>query len=133
MNAMAMITSDGKPEVAGESILMMEMRHAHERAELIERLTQEAYAAGLHDRTKPGTIGGATSVMEQITARVAGEFKMMTSELRGSNRTRNLQLPRRIIWCELKDRGYSFPQIGRFFGRDHSSIQHGVRKHLNPK
>ena len=130
MNAIARITSEGKPEVEGESILMMEMRHAQERAELIERLTQAAYTAGLHDRAKPGTVGGAISIMEQITARVAAEYKMLSSELRGPDRTRNFQEPRRIIWCELKDRGYSLPQIGRFFGRDHSSIYHGVQKHL---
>lgn len=129
MNAMARITSEGEPEVQGETLLMMELRHAQERAELIERLTQEAYAAGLHDRAKPGTIGGALSLMEQITAKVAAEYKVLSSELRGPSAMRSFNAPRRAIWCELRERGYSFPQIGKFFGRDHSTIMHGVRQH----
>jgi chromosomal replication initiation ATPase DnaA len=110
-------------------MLMMELRHAQERAELIEQMTRDAYVAGLHDRTRPGTIGGALTLMEQITARVSEEYKMSVRELRGASRARIFNEPRRIIWCEAHDNGYSYPVIGRFFGRDHTSIIYGVKAH----
>ena len=39
-----------------ESLIEMELRHAKERAELVEQIRQEAYTAGLHDRVKPGSV-----------------------------------------------------------------------------
>lgn len=113
-----------------ETLLAMEFRHAKERADLIADLMHESYAAGLNDRGKPGTISKMPTVMQQVTDRVAREYGMDPRELRGSSRTSDLHQPRRVIWCELRERGYSFPQIGRFFGRDHTSIKHGVDKYL---
>ncbi|MCI5040041.1 MAG: hypothetical protein MRY81_10190 [Donghicola eburneus] len=111
-----------------ESLLEMEFRHAKERAALVERIRDEAYSAGLHDRTKPGTISGPTSLMEQITASVAAEHKVLPSELRGPSKFAQFIEPRRKVWAELQERGYSLSQIGRFFGRDHTTIGYGIKE-----
>lgn len=35
---------------------------------------------------------------------------------------------RRDCWCLLRCRGWSFPLIARFWGMDHTTVMHGVRK-----
>ena len=112
-----------------ETFLMMELRHASERAELLDLATRDAYIAGLNDRPKTGSVGGALTLMEQVTERVSEEYKFTVKELRGPGRSHCFSEPRRVIWSELKQRGYSLPQIGRFFGRDHTTILHGLKAH----
>jgi chromosomal replication initiation ATPase DnaA len=112
-----------------EGVLEMALRHAREYAALIERIRDEAYAAGLHDRAKPGSVTAPTSLMEQITEAVAAEHGVLPSELRGPSRFAQFIEPRRRVWAELRERGYSLSQIGRFFGRDHTTIMHGIREY----
>ena len=123
MNAMA----DIQAPQARESFLEMEFRHARERAALVEQIKIEAYDAGLLDRDKPGT-RGSTSILVQVTNRVARDYGLSTKDLTGPRRHKVLQEPRRIIWTELHGRGYSMDQIATFFKRDYSSIHHGIAK-----
>ncbi len=119
--------------MSDESFLEMEMRHARERAELMERVRTEAYTAGLYDRTKPGSVATPSSLMEQLTEKVAMDFKVLPSELRGPSRFAHFTEPRRKVWTELQVRGYSLDQIGRFFGRHHTTILHGISEYQNGK
>jgi len=112
-----------------ETFLMMELRHASERAELLDRATRDAYVAGLNDRPKSSNSGGAMTLMDQVTERISDEYKFTVKELRGPGRSHCYSEARRVIWSELKRRGYSLPQIGKFFGRDHTSILHGLKAH----
>lgn len=114
--------------VRQESLLEMELRHARERAELIDRMCQDHYTAGLHDRTKPGSMSTPRSLMEQVTERVAMKHKVLPSELRGPSRHAHLTEPRRKVWVELKGQGFSVNSIARFFGRDHSTVLSGIHK-----
>ncbi|KIC36532.1 helix-turn-helix domain-containing protein [Leisingera sp. ANG-M7] len=113
--------------VRSESLLEMELRHARERAELIERLCVEHYTAGLHDRTQPGHAGTPRSLMEQITEKVAQQHQVLPSELRGPSRLAHLIEPRRQCWVELKQHNFTLIAIARFFGRDHSTICTGIQ------
>ncbi len=122
------MTDEDEPEAPPESLLEMEFRHAKERAALVERIRQDAYMSGLLDRSKPGNVDGATSMMERITSRVAMEYKVRPAEMRGPDRHKQFVEARWVAWAEMVDRGYSYPQIGRFFGRDHSTVMHGVRR-----
>ncbi|MFV1644923.1 helix-turn-helix domain-containing protein [Phaeobacter sp. JH20_41] len=112
-----------------ESLIEMELRHAKERAELVEKIRQDAYTAGLHDRMKPGSVATPSSLMEQVTETVAMAHKVLPSELRGPSRFDHFKIPRRKIWAELHDRGYSLEQIGQHFGRHHTTILSGIQKH----
>lgn len=111
-----------------ESILQMQMRHAQEMAALIEEIRTEAYEAGLYDRMKPGTNNTPKSEMEVITEKIAADYNVLPSELRGANRFSHFTEPRRVIWKTLNDKGHSLPAIGRFFGRHHTTILNGINE-----
>ena len=126
MNAMVM--TDKKVPYR-ETILMMEVRHSHERAELIRRMTSEAYNAGINDRANPSIPAAQLpSIMEEVADRVSNQTGIDMATLRGPSSKRYLNEPRRTIWAELNSRGYSLVDIGRFFGRDHSTILYGINK-----
>jgi len=108
-----------------ETLVAMELRHGRERAALVHTLIDEAYAAGLNDMDQPSTARLPT-LMATITNRVSAEFGISIRELRGPKRGAIYKEPRRLIWGELQERGYSLSQIGRFFGRDHTTIMHGL-------
>lgn len=47
----------------------------------------------------------------------------------GKTRTRNIIPWRHYSWYRLRvDLNWAYPKIARFFNRDHSTIQHGVKK-----
>ena len=67
--------------------------------------------------------------MEIIQEIVASYFKIKITDLRAKKRTRNLAFPRQIamyLCRELTDT--SLPQIGNFFGRDHTTVIHACDK-----
>ena len=58
---------------------------------------------------------------------VARAHDLRTADLTGTRRHRNLTRPRHIaMYLARKYCGVSFPELGREFGKDHSTIQHGV-------
>jgi chromosomal replication initiation ATPase DnaA len=53
-------------------------------------------------------------------------------ELCGRDRSRAVAAARHELWALIYDhreRFYSFAEIGRFFGRDHTSVIHGIAAH----
>lgn len=59
----------------------------------------------------------------EVVASVAYEFDVTGMELKGAGRSRSLTHPRAVVVRILRERGMSFPQIGRWLGgRDHSTI-----------
>lgn len=72
----------------------------------------------------------ATSVTPLKVARaVAKEFGIMLSALRSSRRSQALVLPRQCaMWLCRKLCRASYPELGEFFDRQHSSVLHAVRK-----
>ncbi len=65
-----------------------------------------------------------------VIAAVARVHNLRTVDIIGKSRTRQLTEPRHIaMFLARKHTTLSFPQLGEEFGgRDHSTIQHGVRK-----
>ncbi|MCB9664880.1 MAG: chromosomal replication initiator protein DnaA [Alphaproteobacteria bacterium] len=61
---------------------------------------------------------------------VARFFNLRSADITGQRRTRALTLPRHIaMFLAREHTRLSFPELGKEFGnRDHSTIQHGVRK-----
>lgn len=81
------------------------------------------------------TSGHATS-MREIVRRVAAARGCSVEEILGLSRERVIAWPRQeAMWhCRRVRRAdgshrYSLPQIGAFFGRDHTTVLHGVRAH----
>lgn len=68
--------------------------------------------------------------IDKILKRVADHFKIRTSDILGSNRSRSIALPRQIaMYLCRKLTNHSFPEIGTFFGnRDHTTVMFACKK-----
>lgn len=68
--------------------------------------------------------------MSAITERVAARHGLTVEELKAPTSCTRIAHPRQEAMMEMRaqDR-WSLPQIGRFFGLDHTTILHGVRAH----
>jgi len=64
---------------------------------------------------------------------VARAHNIRAADITGKRRTRTLTEPRHIaMFLARKHTGLSFPELGREFGnRDHSTVQHGVKRIKN--
>lgn len=69
---------------------------------------------------------GLWSIVEETARR----HFLLPHELLGSDRLASVCMARFHLWSILRSRtGFSFPQLGRIFGRDHTTIMMGVRKY----
>jgi chromosomal replication initiator protein len=68
--------------------------------------------------------------IEKIQKHVAEHFRVKTSEILGSKRTRSIAVPRRVaMFLSRELTNHSFPEIGAFFGnKDHSTVIHACKK-----
>lgn len=67
--------------------------------------------------------------MMDVLKQVAAHYNMPPDVIRGSGRVREVVLPRQVaqyLIRELTD--HSLPEIGQFFGRDHSTVMHAISK-----
>ncbi len=75
---------------------------------------------------------------ELIISRVAEHFHIRPSDIRGNRRPANIAYPRQVaMYLTRRITGLSFPEIGREFGRDNSTVQYACKKmeeqvHTNP-
>ncbi|ALW87477.1 chromosomal replication initiation protein [Deinococcus actinosclerus] len=67
--------------------------------------------------------------MMDVLRQVAAQFNMPPDVIRGSGRVRDVVQARQVaqyLIRELTD--HSLPEIGQFFGRDHSTVMHAISK-----
>lgn len=56
-------------------------------------------------------------------------FRIPYAVMVGAGARREVAHRRHLLWWELiQDFGMSYPQVGRMFGRDHTTVLHGYRK-----
>jgi chromosomal replication initiation ATPase DnaA len=65
----------------------------------------------------------------QMARRICDHHEVQLKDVLTGSRARHLVYVRWQIMFELRQRGWSFAQIGRAFGRDHSAVMHGVKGH----
>lgn len=66
--------------------------------------------------------------MAVIAASEAGRAGITTDQLMGRSSARLIAHARQDAMRRIREAlGYSYPRIGRFFGRDHTTVVHGVR------
>jgi len=66
---------------------------------------------------------------EQIIARVAEHYHVRPADIRGNRRPANIAHPRQVaMFLTRRITNLSFPEIGREFNRDNSTVQHGCKK-----
>ena len=67
------------------------------------------------------------SPIRQFTLDVCSDAGVEAYIVMGRNRTAAICRLRELIWYRAHAEGYSLNQIGRVFGRDHTTVMHGVR------
>ncbi|MEF2277080.1 chromosomal replication initiator protein DnaA [Deinococcus sp. YIM 134068] len=67
--------------------------------------------------------------MMDVLRQVAGHFNLPPEVIRGSGRVRDVVVPRQVAMYLVRElTSHSLPEIGQFFGRDHSTVMHAVSK-----
>jgi len=61
---------------------------------------------------------------------IADDHGVTVEDIFGKRRHAPIARARQEAFTALRWYGFSYPQIGRIFGRDHSTVIHGVRKVL---
>lgn len=57
------------------------------------------------------------------------ETGISKAEIMGDSRRADVAAARQLAFAKCREMGMSYPAIGRGFGRDHTTVMHGVRKH----
>ncbi|WP_431308116.1 chromosomal replication initiator protein DnaA [Deinococcus arenicola] len=67
--------------------------------------------------------------MMDVLRQVAAHYNMPPDVIRGSGRVREVVVPRQVAQYLIRDlTDHSLPEIGQFFGRDHSTVMHAINK-----
>lgn len=67
--------------------------------------------------------------MTDIVREVADHYNITPEIIRGNGRSREIVLPRQVSQYLIRElTTHSLSEIGQFFGRDHTTIMHGVNK-----
>jgi chromosomal replication initiator protein len=75
-----------------------------------------------------GLIPKRAPTMREIAELVAERRGLTLEELRGSSRVHKVCHPRQEAMALIMAQGrFSYPQVGRFFDRDHSTVIHAVQ------
>jgi chromosomal replication initiator protein len=68
------------------------------------------------------------SPLDRIAAQVAERYRVPVKVLRGPSRVKNVAWARQVAMSVARAAGFSFPQIGAYFGRDHSTVMHSCAR-----
>lgn len=68
---------------------------------------------------------------QKLRREAAKLFDVAEDDIQGSERWRPLPQARWWIWVRMRDQGFSLPRIGRFAGRDHTSVMYGIEQAEN--
>jgi len=60
---------------------------------------------------------------------VAERHGLNLPDILGDEKTKKVTKARQEVMSELRDRGWSYAQIGQAMARDHTTIMHGVKAH----
>nr|WP_245808536.1 chromosomal replication initiator protein DnaA [Deinococcus hopiensis] len=67
--------------------------------------------------------------MIDVLRATAAQYGMSAEMIRGSGRARDVVVPRQVAMYLIRElTAHSLPEIGQFFGRDHSTVMHAVSK-----
>lgn len=112
-----------------ETLVEMQMRHAREMAQAIQRERDKAYKAGQENQPMPRIGKFVSAEMAEVVEAFAEHHGISVGDMVGPSKQKAFMVPRWAAWTELRARGYSLTRIGEFFGRDHTTILSGIRKY----
>ena len=64
--------------------------------------------------------------MGTVVLEVSERTGITTKQIMGRSREKNIARARQLAMWGARQKGISFPEIGRFFGRDHTTVMHNV-------
>ena len=71
-------------------------------------------------------------IMKRVAHEVAAENGIEVADMQGPARARMISIPRQEAYFRIREEtGASYPEIGAFFGRDHTTIIAGITAHLD--
>lgn len=71
-----------------------------------------------------------TITAKAIIAQTAQRYGVEPAMILGRNRARVASIPRQAAMAAVREAtGYSLPQIGRIFKRDHTTVLYAIRAH----
>jgi chromosomal replication initiation ATPase DnaA len=67
---------------------------------------------------------------EKLAREIAQRNGLLVADLKGPSRFRHIQVARTELYLALRAKPYqwSYPAIGRFVNRDHTTVLHAVQK-----
>lgn len=68
----------------------------------------------------------ARGLLDHVKA-VVKEHHVLLDEVLGRARTAQVAAARRECWIHMKELGFSYPEIGRIWNRDHSTVMHAIK------
>ncbi len=99
---------------------------SHEREDMAEmrRIPPLSLYPWLALKARPGP------TMAEIALEVAERCQITVADMRSPTRARRVSWPRQEAMARIRDLGgRSYPQIGAFFNRDHTTAMHSVKRH----
>jgi chromosomal replication initiator protein len=69
-----------------------------------------------------------TVAIDKIIAASARHFGVATTEILGASRFQTIAMARHVAMYLSRETRASFPEIGRAFGRDHTTVMNACRK-----
>lgn len=103
------------------------MRHSSPRLRELLQLRQRLDWEIDEERTRLG-FTMAERTQERIIENAATLFVVSVDDIMGKSRAPRFADPRHIVMWMLRREGLSYPQIGRLFNRDHTTIMYGCRR-----
>lgn len=80
-----------------------------------------------HCRKALGVVDGLALDKEKLVRKVAKQTKVGESEILGRSRNPRIVRARHLVWRSLREKGYSYPEIARSCGVNHSSVQYACK------
>lgn len=92
---------------------------------------QEPSAVPAKNRPCPQVVVCRSPRVRQILIEVAEGHRLRVTDILGRERSVKYTLPRHLAMYRIRhELGLSLTQIGAIFGRDHTTILHCVRRHM---
>lgn len=104
----------------------MEARHARERNEMMLRVAKTAYRRGVKMNNLDIDDPNSIEAIQMIVAERRGIDPRL---LKSRSREHHISHARFEVFSKAHDAGHSLPKIGRFYGFDHTTVLHGIRRH----
>jgi len=120
-----------------ESAAAKESLEQYRRMEKIraQKLLEASTAGEAMQIKLPNCVKGmvAPFKMKAIVARALVKYGYHWTEILGKSRKQKVCEVRFEIWNDLQQAGYSLPQIGRLFNKDHTTVLSGIRSYNGRK